>query len=163
MQATATIQRQDAAAYLSRRVYGDLRALNRYYGFRSDAALGDLIADLELGLAHRGIESVAFYLYPDGDAQPQEVYRYSVTSAGDLEASATSGRMTYDARLEGCSFKPIVTPSDRAIWDNLKRRGLMQVSWSPCQSPDTSMMAEAADGGYVSGDQGLRRTKLTRL
>ena len=67
-----------------------------------------------------------------------------------------------NAALIGGRLQYIVNSRDETTWGQLEAAGRFRISWTSCTAPTTAGMKSRLDGGYVSGEVGLSRTRLSQ-
>ena len=157
-QKTTTITEQDAA-FVSRRLLGDLLSVHEDYGMESWGYFVDLAHDLELGLYHECVSKALFMLYKKDSTVEEEILVYTVEDR-EFTPSSHSGRLPFNADLVGGWFNAHVTKS--AGWDDLETKNKFRLNWTPRAAPSTAGMTAASDGGYSSGALRVSRTAYRR-
>ena len=165
MQRTATQQRTDtteAVRYIRNRVLGDLIAIHDKFGMATEQLMYSLSHDVGVGLLYDCIESLRLFLYRSGWYEPHRAYVYHRVAPGSFDSSPHSGRIARDRDLVGGRLEFEVYLRYPELWESLKQKGLLCISWGPCSGRSTQSMTARADGGYASGDIGFSRTCFSR-
>ena len=150
--------RAEAAAKLSRRLLGDLRAINRVYGLWKKAWMENICADIQQGVERGCIERIDVNLFDRTDKHIGS-YSYLVTEGGRLSASPHSGRIKQNPKLVGGRGRLMITISDDEVWEQLELR----LPWPSGKGPDLEALGGVDDGAYVAGSLALARKKYGDL
>lgn len=154
-----TTSQTNHAARVARRVLGDLQSLVRLYQCATESKVAAYAHDIELGIEHSCISNFRFYLCSSSDGKVLEAYEYIVKENGEIEeASSSSGRHEFSQKLVNSSLEVQISFRDRDKWEQLKKDGLMEISWSPCEPKSLQGLLSQSDGAYKSGQLGVTRT-----
>lgn len=156
---TRTESRTDNAARVARKILGDLQSLLRLYDCSNETEIQNYAHDIQLGLEHSCISSFRFYISSKINGYLLEAYEYTVNENGEIaDASATSGRHSYNEKLLNSKLDVNISLKDRDKWEELKKTGKTKISWTPGGGKDLSNMSSQNDGAYKSGALGVSRT-----
>ncbi|HAG90779.1 MAG TPA: hypothetical protein DCL41_02850 [Bdellovibrionales bacterium] len=160
--ATRTESKTGHAARVARKILGDLQSLVRLYECSSEETVRKYAHDIEIGIDESCLSHFKFYLC-SADGQVLEAYEYIVKENGEVEeSSASSGRHSYNPKLDGSNLEIQVFFRDRQRWEELKKEGVMEVSWSPGEEKSLAGLSSQDDGAYKSGLLGVTRTSYRR-
>jgi hypothetical protein len=150
------------ARYLSSKVAGDLRQLQRLYGVPSDAMIADYLVELTVLLAGRYLQSVEYGFQRNG--KWILTLSYSVSPDGTLVTDSRSGGVYPSADVDGATFYSYLCHT--RAWLDLSEaqrdaiEDIIPIKRSPSDAPgaEGGYWVES-DRSYASGGVGVvRRT-----